>query len=159
MLTMNKNIKLLGGVWLICQLETYLANAQVFHVFSIVCNESLMVVLKKDKNINNNILSNSIRGVLRAIKSLLLFPSNCYAVDQSRTLPCITARVSSFHQGVIYLVWYRRWEVTWLQPQKERLWYKLEDIWHFLIFLRVVTGIFSWCSRFILERALIFCQK
>ena len=44
MFTMNKNIKSLGGVRI-----TYLANAKVFYVFSIVCNESLMAILKKDR--------------------------------------------------------------------------------------------------------------
>ena len=43
-----------------------------------VCNKSLMAILsKKDKYfIKNNFLSNSNRGVLRALKSLFLFPTN-----------------------------------------------------------------------------------
>ena len=66
-----------------------------------------MAILKKDKKFESkNILSNSIRGVLKALKSLLLFPSillpRGIGSRQNRTVPYTIERATSFHQGVIW---------------------------------------------------------
>ena len=85
-----------GGTFIII-LESYLANAQVFKVSSIVSNKSLIAILKKTKKSTTPILCQI--ALKEPLKIFFFFLQYYYleAFDEVATPSCRIARAPSFH--------------------------------------------------------------
>ena len=96
----------------------YLNNQKLWLPASATCIWECQGFLSVKHLFEINFLSNSVSGILRAQKSLLLLLQyyELEALDQDRNPSHTTSSTLSFHQVVIQ-VWSSRWEVNWSQPQ------------------------------------------